>query len=95
MKVRSDGKSQFLSCFIFQLYTLFSIKGFQTIVFISIVIYTMFQLICPPAFFRSTYWLKRCESNNKDEDDNPKTLNGKIIMLCLKNFVNLYHLCFK
>ena len=28
------------------------IKGFQTIVFIFIVISTMFQLICPPAFFR-------------------------------------------
>ena len=31
---------------------IFIIKGFQTIVFIFIVIYTMFQLICPPAFFR-------------------------------------------
>ena len=24
-----------------------------------------------------TYWPKRCENNNKDEDNNPKTLNGK------------------
>ena len=31
---------------------IFIIKGFQTIVFIFIVISTMFQLICPPAFFR-------------------------------------------
>ena len=32
----------------------FIIKGFQTIVFIFIVISTMFRLICPPAFF---WWL--------------------------------------
>ena len=30
----------------------FIINGFHTIVFISIVISTMFQPICPPAFFR-------------------------------------------
>ena len=35
-----------------QLYFYFIIKGFQTIVFIFIVISTMFWLICPPAFFR-------------------------------------------
>ena len=26
---------------------------------------------------RRTYWLKRCENNNKDEDNSPKTLNDK------------------
>ena len=31
---------------------LFFIKGFRTIVFISIVIFTTFQPICPPDFFR-------------------------------------------
>ena len=31
---------------------LFIIKGFRTIVFIFIVISTMFRPICPPAFFR-------------------------------------------
>ena len=31
---------------------IFIIKGFQTIVFIFIVISTRFRLICPPAFFR-------------------------------------------
>ena len=31
---------------------IFIIKGFRTIVFIFIVIYTTFQPICPPAFFR-------------------------------------------
>ena len=31
---------------------IFIIKGFQTIVFISIVIFTTFRPICPPAFFR-------------------------------------------
>ena len=32
--------------------TIFIIKGFQTIVFIFIVISTTFRSICPPAFFR-------------------------------------------
>ena len=32
--------------------TIFIIKGFQTIVFIFIVISTTFQPVCPPAFFR-------------------------------------------
>ena len=31
---------------------IFTIKGFQTIVFIFIVIYTKFRLICPPNLFR-------------------------------------------
>ena len=31
---------------------IFIIKGFPTIVFIFIVISTMFRPICPPAFFR-------------------------------------------
>ena len=31
---------------------IFIIKGFQTIVFIFIVISTTFRPICPPAFFR-------------------------------------------
>ena len=26
---------------------------------------------------RRTYWPKRCEYNNKDEDNSPKTLNDK------------------
>ena len=26
---------------------------------------------------RRTYWPKRCENNNKDEDNSPKTLNDK------------------
>ena len=33
-------------------YVIFIIKGFRTIVFIFIVISTMFWPICPPAFFR-------------------------------------------
>ena len=36
---------------------IFIIKGFRTIVFIFIVISTMFQPICPPAFFRC--WLSK------------------------------------
>ena len=32
--------------------SIFIIKGFQTIVFIFIVISTTFRPICPPAFFR-------------------------------------------
>ena len=32
--------------------SIFIIKGFQTIVFIFIVIFTTFRPICPPAFFR-------------------------------------------
>ena len=107
----------------------FIIKGFRTIVFIFIVISTMFRPICPPALFsgicrtreptqnfelrpllnprgshiliplaitrykyskfrgsrvrqtheegRRTYQPKRCENNNKDEDNSPKTLDDK------------------
>ena len=51
----------------------FIIQNFRTIVFIFILIFTMFQMLCPPAFF----WLKCCEYNNKNEDNNPKTLNDK------------------
>ena len=41
-----------LSKFLRSSLLIFIIKGFQTIVFIFIVISTTFQLICPPAFFR-------------------------------------------
>ena len=40
-----------LSSFI-QIYTFFIIKGFGTIVFISMVISTTVRPICPPVFFR-------------------------------------------
>ena len=146
---------------------IFIIKSFRTILFIFIVIFTTFQPICPPAFFRclsnsgtftelrttsfiestgvacsdsvshnraqvlsipvlllacsqdwtsnlhmivsleaqgtnaynhyamcpigqtpeegrSTYRLKRCGNNNKDEDNSPKTLNDRLVwFLCL------------
>ena len=41
-----------LSKFLRRSLLIFIIKGFQTIVFIFIVISAMFRLICPPAFFR-------------------------------------------
>ena len=53
---------------------IFIIKGFQTIVFIFIVISTT------PEEGRWTYWPKRCGNNNKDEDNNLKTLNDKSLV---------------
>ena len=41
-----------ISLFLYQYIDFFIIKGFWTIVFIFIVISTMFWLICSPAFFR-------------------------------------------
>ena len=32
---------------------------------------------------RRTYRLKHCENNNNDEDNSPKTLNDKIIIIYL------------
>ena len=45
--LRSRSRSMFFSLFLFIIN-----KGFQTIVFICIVISTTFRPICPPAFFR-------------------------------------------
>ena len=36
-----------------------------------------FQVQQTPEEGRRTYWSKCCECNNKDEDNNPKTLNYK------------------
>ena len=48
-----DYVSAFICMRVYNTRLIFIIKGFQTIVFIFIVISTTFQLICPPAFFRS------------------------------------------
>ena len=47
-----NSKKCFLSEFLRWSLMIFIIKSFQTIVFIFIVISTMFWPICPPAFFR-------------------------------------------
>ena len=71
---------------------IFIIQGFQIIVFIFIVIFTMFWPICPEAFFRcflsnsgayidlQAPFLICCEYNNKDEDNSPKTLNDNFFL---------------
>ena len=48
----SSGLLQVLSKFLRRSLMIFIIKGYWTIVFIFIVIFTTFRLICPPAFFR-------------------------------------------
>ena len=64
------------------------VKGFQTIVFIFIVISTTFWLICPQAFYRclsnsnyTLYWvysaLNKGRSSNSNEDNSLKILNDK------------------
>ena len=55
---------------------IFIVQGFRIIIYIFIVIFTTFWVKYPPVFFW-TYRPKRCEYNNKDEDNNPKTLNDK------------------
>ena len=76
----------------------FIIKGFQTIVFILIVISTMFrgfnkgpsskfredsQVRQTPKEGRRTYRPKCWGNNNKDEDNCPKTLNDKVVNIFL------------
>ena len=42
---------------------------------------------------RRTYQPKRCVNNNKDEDNSPKTLNGKILDVYLFKIIIKIHFC--
>ena len=52
MDIHADGTTWWWWWCFSEIFNIFIIKGFQTIVFIFIVISTMFWMICPPAFFR-------------------------------------------
>ena len=60
---------------------IFIIKDFRTIVFIFIVIFRVRQT---PEEGRRTY--RQGGNNNKDEDNNPKTLNDKKKLINKSNF---------